>query len=354
MARPDLPTGGERPRIIDVAALASVSPGTVSNTLNHPERVNAETRARVTAAIERLGFVRNQQARMLTGAPGTTLGLIVVDLQSPFFMELAHAVERAASELGYVVIMCASDNDHARETQLLEVLSSQRVSGVLMTPTGGSHPAPGPVGGSPIVFIDEERPEYPCSVRVDHVEGGRQAARHLIELGHRRLAFVGGLPDLGQFGQRAAGMRLAMEEAGLDPAGLLVVRSEGINLASGEASVTRLLELDDKVTGVCCGNDMLAFGAYRALDRAGVRVPEDVALVGYDDVAFAANWIVPLTTVRQPTSEMGRRATELLLEHAFGLPHKHQRLVLAPELVIRRSSGALDSGRRSQLGSLDE
>ena len=117
-------------------------------------------------------------------------------------------------------------------------------------------------------------------------------------------------------------------------------RSDGINLESGEASAGRLLAMADRPTGVCCGNDMIAFGVYRALDRAGVRVPQDVALVGYDDVAFAADWIVPLTTVRQPTREMGRRAAELLLDHATSAVHEHERVVLTPELVVRRSSGA--------------
>ena len=340
MAIPVPPPSAGRPRIIDVAALAEVSPGTVSNTLNHPERVNAETRDRVMAAIDQLGFVRNQQARILTGAPSTTLGLIVVDLKSPFFMELAHAVERAASALGHVVIMCNSENDREREAQLLDVLASQRVAGALVTPTGGRRPFRDSLAGPPIVLIDEESPEYPCSVRVDHVEGGRQAARHLIGLGHRRLAFVGGLPDLGQFQQRVIGMRLAMSEAGLNPDGLAITRSDGINLESGEASAGRLLAMADRPTGVCCGNDMIAFGVYRALDRAGVRVPQDVALVGYDDVAFAADWIVPLTTVRQPTREMGRRAAELLLDHATSAVHEHERVVLTPELVVRRSSGA--------------
>ncbi|MBK7822720.1 MAG: LacI family DNA-binding transcriptional regulator [Tessaracoccus sp.] len=341
MTHPPVPNG-ERARIVDVAAMAGVSPGTVSNTLNHPQRVNEETRRRVMEAIDQLGFVRNNQARVLTGAPSTTLGLIVLDLKSPFFMELAHAVERAASALGHVVIMCNSENDQARETQLLELLASERVAGALVTPAGGRNPVPGPQAGPPLVLLDLESPDHPCSVRVDHVEGARQAARHLIEFGHRRLAFIGGLADLGQFQQRVVGMELAMAEAGLDPESLVVIRSEGINLESGEASAARLLDMADRPTGVCCGNDMLAFGVYRALDRAGVRVPQDIALVGYDDVAFAANWIVPLTTVRQPTREMGRRAAELLLDHATGTAHEHQRVVLTPELIVRRSSGAYE------------
>lgn len=331
-----------RVRIMDVATLAGVSIGTVSNTLNHPDRVTPATRDRVLAAIGELGFVPNQQARVLTGARNNTIGLVVVDLLSPFFMEIAHAVERAASKAGYVVIFCNSENERDREADLLHLLTAQRVVGVLLTPAGGSTPGDEDRQGTPLVLIDFEDPAHPCSVRVDHVEGGRLAAQHLIGLGHRRLAFVGGLPDLRQFAQRVEGIKAAMADAGLDPAELVEVRADGIGVESGEVSAGRLLEGPAPATGVCCGNDMLAFGVYRGLTRAGVRVPEDVALVGYDDVEFAANWIVPLTSIRQPTREMGRLAAELLLEHAADAGHVHRRLVLRPELIVRRSSGAYD------------
>ncbi len=331
-----------RVRIMDVAVAAGVSIGTVSNTLNHPERVTAETRERVMAAVQELGFVPNQQARVLTGAPSRTIGLMVVDLISPFFMEVAHAVEQAASEAGYVVILCNSENLAERQDQRLKLLAAQRVVGALLTPAGGGLPETEATIGLPLVLIDYEGDEHPCSVVVDHIEGGRQAAKHLIDLGHTSLAFVGGLPELRQFEQRVIGMKRAMEEAGLDPATLIELRSDGIGVESGEVSATQLLKGSTLPTGICCGNDMLAFGVYRRLTRSGVRVPDDMALVGYDDIDFAANWIVPLTSVRQPTREMGRLAAELLLEHAGDGEHEHRRIVLKPELVVRRSSGALD------------
>ena len=327
-------------RMTDVAATAGVSLGTVSNSLNHPERVVPETRERVLRAVAELGFVPNQQARILTGARGTTIGLVIVDLTSPFFMELAHAVEQAASEAGHMFMLTTSENEPARESQRLQLMAAQRVVGALVTPSGGGIPATESEAGVPLVLIDYESPEHPCSVVVDHVDGGRQAARHLIGLGHTDLAFIGGLPVLRQFEQRIQGIREGMAEAGLDPTSLQVFRSEGIGVASGERSADELLAAGTRPTGVFCGNDMLAFGLYRRFAREGVRVPDDIALVGYDDIDFAANWIVPLTTVRQPTREMGRLAAQLLFEHAAGREHTHRRIVLRPELVVRRSSGA--------------
>lgn len=326
--------------VAEVAARAGVSPGTVSNTLNHPERVSPTTRDLVLAAIRDLGFVPNQQARVLTGAASNLLGLVVVDLLSPFFMEVAHAVERAAAELGHVLILSNSENDHDREETLLRTLAAQRVAGALLTPAGGGHPPVEAAHGVPLVLIDHTSTDHPCSVSVDHVAGGRMAAQHLISLGHTRLGFVAGLPDLSQFAQREQGIREAMAEADIDPATLQVFRSDGIGQPSGLASGERILARRRPPTGLCCGNDMLAFGVYRAFTRGGIRIPEDVALVGYDDVDFAANWIVPLTSVRQPTSLMGDHAARLLIDHVTNPDHEHRRVVLQPSLIVRRSSSA--------------
>lgn len=328
----------KRVGVADVAARAGVSPGTVSNTLNHPERVSKATRDQVLAAVQELGFVPNQHARVLTGAASNLLGLVVVDLLSPFFMEVAHAVERVAAEAGYVMILSNSENDHDREGTLLRTLAAQRVVGSLLTPTGGGRPPAETVHGVPLVLIDHISKDHPCSVSVDHVAGGRLAAEHLISSGHTRLGFVAGCPNLSQFTQRARGIRQAMAASGLDPTTLRVIRSEGIGQPSGLASGRRLLTEGALPTGICCGNDMLAFGVYRALTQGGVDVPGDVALVGYDDVDFAANWIVPLTSVRQPTALMGEQAARLLIDHATNPGHEHERVVLQPSLIVRRST----------------
>lgn len=323
-------------RIFDVAKHAGVSIGTVSNTINHRERVSPSTQAAVWASIRELGFVPNQMARVLTGAPSRVLGLIVPDVMSPFYMEVAHAVERAARAAGHVVILCNSENEHDRETELLDVLAGQRVFGALVSPAGGDAPTTA-TSVVPLVFLDHSGPADACSVLVDHVAGGRMAARHLLESGHRRLAFVGGRPTLWQFTQRVDGMREALAEWELDPDSLVQVHAEGIGIDSGVAAAAELL--DDLPTGICCGNDMIAFGVFRGLRAAGIEVPNDAALVGYDDVDFASSWIVPMTSVRQPTTRMGELATELLLGHAeAGDGHAHERVLLQPELIVRRSS----------------
>lgn len=343
MTQPKRPENGRTAaRIRDVAERAGVSVGTVSNTLNHPEMVRRQTRDAVERAIAELGFVPNQQARVLTGASSHVIGLVVQDLMSPFFMEAASAVERAANEAGHMMILCDSENQRNREVALLQLLAAQRVRGVLLTPaTAEVDPLPAPVAELqlPVVFVDYKGSPDACSVSVDHVAGARLAVQHLLSLGHERIAFVGGPTVLHQFTQRSQGAKLAMREAGLDPATALVEESvDTIGIRAGMLAAQRLIERG-LPSAVFCGNDMLAFGVYRGLAQSGLRVPEDVALVGYDDITFAADWIVPLTSVRQPIYDLGYQAANLLFEHSSGDPdHVHQQIVLPPSLVVRASS----------------
>lgn len=330
-----------RVRIVDVAAAAGVSIGTVSNTINHPGRVSAATREAVWSAINEMGFIPNQMARVLTGAPSKVIGLIMLDVQSPFFMQLAHSVERAAREEGYAVLLGNSENSAEREIELLTMLTSQRVHGALVTPAGGSMTQLPNWLSLPLVYLDNVGGPDNCSVVVDHKAGGEMAANHLLSLGHETMAFVGGSPNLWQFEQRVEGVRRALVAAGLDPGEALVeVSAEGIGVDSGMAAARLLLE-SGLPPAIFCGNDMLAFGVFKALTAAKVLVPEDVALVGYDDIEFSANWIVPLSTIRQPTEAMGEMGARLLIEHARGLPaHEHRSVVLQPDLVVRDSCGA--------------
>ena len=340
--RRDLQAPRSSVSIRDVAALAGVSVGTVSNTINHPEMVRKRTRETVERAIAELGFVPNQQARVLTGASSQVIGLVVLDIMSPFFMEAASAVERVANEAGHVMILCDSENATDRQERLLTMLAAQRVRGVLLTPASADAPLVSEWVGDrrlPVVYLDYLDSADSCSVSVDHVSGARLAVRHLLKLGHEQVAFVGGPTLLHQFAQRSRGAREALAEAGLDPATALVEESvAAIGIRDGMLAAERLLERG-LPSAVFCGNDMLAFGVYRRLAQAGVRVPEDVALVGYDDITFAADWVVPLTSVRQPIYELGYRAANLLLEHSSGDPeHIHQQVVLSPALIVRASS----------------
>jgi LacI family transcriptional regulator len=337
-----------RARLKDVAALAGVSAGTVSHTLNHPERVVPETRKLVLDAIGQLGFVPNAHARALKGAASTVIGLVVLDIGSPFFMQAARAVERTAREAGHVVILGSSDDDPERESALLRILAAQRVRGCLLTP---AEAAPSRAWFTrhrlPVVLLDYRGGPGECWVAVDHVAGARLAVGHLLGLGHSRVAFVSGPPALRQMVERGQGARAAIVDAGLDPADVLLeVKREGFGIADGIAAAEQLVATGVP-SAVFCGNDMLAFGVYRELRRAGLRIPEDVALVGYDDVEFAADWVVPLTSVRQPIDELGSLAAQLLFEHAAGQSeHRHRQIVLQPELVVRESSGP-PTGSRS-------
>lgn len=333
---------GTPANINHVAALAGVSIGTVSNTINHPEMVSRHTREAVERAIRELKFVPNQQARVLTGLSSQVIGLVVLDVVSPFFMEAARAVERAASEAGHVVILCNSENSPDKETRLLEMLAAQRVRGVLLTPASakaGLAPEALHSQRMPIVYLDYELSTDDCSVAVDDVYGARIAVQHLLALGHERVAFVGGPSGLRQMSQRVQGARAAIEEAGLDPAkAFLELSTPGIGTRDGLVAAERLLS-GRVPTAVLCGNDMLAFGVFRGLTQAGLRFPDDVALVGYDDIDFAADWVVPLSSVRQPTDELGYLAAKMLFEHSSGDDsHVHKQVVLQPELVVRRSS----------------
>lgn len=332
-----------RVRMRDVAAHAGVSLATVSNTLNHPERVSPEKLVLVRAAIAELGFVPNAPARMLMGASNNTLGLVVPSVLSPFFMELAHAIGQAAQEAGHLLLVCNSENDRGKERALLQMLAAQRARGVLLSPAGGGDPHVEAVHGLPVVYLDYATDSERCSVSVDHVAGGRMAAEHLLSLGVETVAFVGGRPWMQQFDLRARGMRQALREAGREDGDQLVeVHEIGIGVESGRAAARKLLETG-LPEGICCGNDMLAFGVFRELRQAGVRIPEDVMLVGYDDVEFAESWVVPLTSVRQPSRRMGQLAAELLLQHASNPQHEHRQTTLLPELVVRDTSSPVSS-----------
>jgi len=329
--------------IRDVAERAQVSVGTVSNVLNRPDAVGAAIRARVQAAIAELGFVRNESARHLRAGSSRTIGLVVLDIANPFFTDMARAVEDVASEHGLAVILCNSSDDAAKESGYLDLLTEQRVQGVLITPTAELSPGLDAVRrrGVPLVLVDRRAPgPDQCSVAVDDVLGGRLAADHLLERGHRRIAFVGGSSGLPQVQERHAGVVAAIRETCGDDDGLTVLSPSALTVAGGREAAERIIGTPAarRPTAVLCANDLLALGVLQEMVRHGFSVPGDMAIVGYDDIDFAAAAAVPLTSVRKPRYELGRRAAELLLEEAAGAGHTHQQPVLEPVLVVRESS----------------
>lgn len=331
----------------DVAELAGVSVGTVSNVLNRPDVVAPVTRARVQAAIAELGFVRSESARLLRAGAGHSqvLALLALDLADPFFVGVLRGAQEAAraAELGVLVMDSASSA--ATEASHLGMLAEQRVRGVLVTPADVSGATLASFGRAriPYVLVDRDIPGGSgCRVLVDDVAGGAMAVAHLIAAGHRRIAYVAGPLQAPQFRDRLEGARAAAEDG--DPGGsrveLVVLSGAGADVAAGRDAAARMLGLAERPTGVFCGNDLIALGMLQGLFAAGVAVPGEVAIVGYDDLEVAAAAVVPLSSIRRPAARVGAAAAELLVEEsgAAAGEHTHRELVFQPELVVRASS----------------
>ncbi|MDP3890062.1 LacI family DNA-binding transcriptional regulator [Nocardioides sp.] len=333
----------------DVAKAAGVSLGTVSNVLNRPDQVTAKTRDRVLAAMAELGFVRNEGARQLRVGRSSTIAYVMLDAANPFFTDVAQGIEDTAETADLSVFSCNSNNQADREAAYLNRLEQQRVQGVLITPVDPDHPSLEdlPRRGTPLVIVDRTRSTNThCSVAVDDVLGGRLAAQHLLDQGHERFAFVGGPDTIGQVRDRRQGAYAALDAARLPHDRLVEVATTALTVAEGRGAGERIAGLgnDTRPTAAMCANDLLALGLLQQCVALGVRVPGDLAIVGYDDIEFAAAAAVPLTSVRQPRRQLGARATELLLDEAANPDHQHQQVLFTPELVVRAStrSGAGD------------
>ena len=326
----------------DVARQAGVSVGTVSNVLNRPELVAPLTRDRVREAINQLGYVRSENARQLRAGQSRVMALLFLDMANPFFVAMAKGAEMAARAAGLGVMLCNSAQSPAQEAEYLGLFAEQRVRGVLVTPADpeASNLSAFRRHGIPLVFVDRVVPsEQACSVSVDDVAGGELATSHLISAGHRRIAYISGPMQLIQCRDRLAGALTAVRAAGLPAAALTVLEVNRLDVAAGRDAGARLLGLTCRPTAVFCANDLIALGVLQSMYGAGVSVPDQMAIVGYDDIEFAAAAAVPLTSVRQPAFQMGRAAAELLIEESGDTPvHEHRRIVFQPELLARQST----------------
>ncbi len=324
----------------DVAKAAKVSVGTVSNVLNRPEVVAPETLARVQATIKELGFVPNGFARHLRSGQSRTLGLIVPDVANPFFTEVARGVEDAASKRDYAVFLCNSDESATKEDRYVNVLIQQQVRGVLITPADMKSDRLEVMRerGIAVTLLDREiKGRKQCSVSVDDVHGGQIAIEYLAGLGHKNIAWVCGPESIPQVADRGAGVTKAAKVAG---AKIETIRVPLMNAAKGEEAAKKILELDEMPTAIFCANDLLALGVMRALLANKVRIPEQVSVLGYDNIEFAPSAAVPLSSIAQPSYQMGVTAADLLLnECEDGENHEHQQIRFQPQLVERASTG---------------
>jgi LacI family transcriptional regulator len=326
--------------IREVAERAGVSIGTVSNVLNKPEIVAKSTRERVQSIIEDMGFVRNDLARQLKMGRGKTLGMIVLSVANPFFADLAHACESAAEEVGYTVILGSSDHMQAREDRYMDLFEEQRVSGLLITPSAGAtermknkHDR-----GMRMVLFDAlaDQSEF-CTVALDGLEGGKLAVQHLVDTGRKRIAFVAGASYLIE--DRWTGAQWVCDN---NP-GVSLERIDTVDqsVAAGHATGEAIAALPahQRPDAIFAGTDQLAIGLMQALVLADdIDVPRDIAIIGYDDIDYAASAIIPLTTIRQPTDAIAREAIRLIEADSQLEPHDHERIRLMPELIVRAST----------------
>jgi LacI family transcriptional regulator len=326
----------------DVAIRAGVSLGTASNVLNAPSIVAKETRERVERVMAEIGYVRDGAARQLSGGKSYAIGLVVFDVGNPHFATVARAVEDTVRDLGYLVILCDAGGSVERERRDLALLEEQRVAGILYTAVDNRESrsiARLRQRGIPVVRIGALRgPRDRCCVATDHRRGGWLAAQHLIDLGHTRIGMISGPKALVPNAHRREGFLEALAQVGLKLDGRDDVEAAEMTMATGEEAAHRLFAGKSRPTAVFCHNDLLALGALRALASRGLRVPQDVAVLGDDDIPFAEMSMVPLSSMKPQTYAVAQTAAELLLEEMADGGHEHQRIAFEPEVVARAST----------------
>src|SRR5664280_852887 len=325
--------------VADVARHAGVSLSTVSNVLNHPERLSSVTLQKVSRSIEMLGFIRNDAARQMRTGESLVLGLVVRGSSRPFYWRRAGSVADKAMSYGYSILVANSSQNPERQAKNTHLFESQRVQGLLATPIGNRLEEFRVLKrrGTPIVLID-----YPpttdefTAVAVDHHHGGLLAAQHLLEVGRRRIAIMAGGSEFLQIDERYRGATEVV--AGHPGAVIQPIFAHSLGLDGGAELAHAVLDLPSRKRpdAVFAPNDVLALGVIQTLQAAGARVPDDFAVIGYDDAVYPSAVGVSLTTVRQPTTLVGETALELLMEQIEEPgTWQHRTVTFQPELVVR-------------------
>ncbi len=326
--------------IRDVAAMAGVSPATVSRVLNMKQDVAEDLRRRVLAAVSELGYRRNGPARSLRTRAAMVLALVISDITNPFFTAVVRGVEDIAQLAGYSVVLANADEDVDKESRYLEVAAAEQMAGVLLTPASSKQSNIDVLleRNIPVVTIDRRLANAQVdSVTVNNRQAALSATEHLIGQGCERVGFVAGPVTITTGASRLAGYRAALRAAGRpeDPelVGYADFRTEG-----GYAATRQLLRSRNPLDGLVIANNLMTVGGMQAIAEAGLRVPDDIAVVGFDDANWATALRPPLTVVTQPTYDIGRIAAELLLRRIGGESFPPKRVVLRAELVERGSS----------------
>jgi LacI family transcriptional regulator len=340
-------TNTNKVTIKDVARLSGVSPMTVSRVINASERVHPDTRRRVEQAISELGYVPSRLARGLSGRRTGTLALIVPDVANPFFTLIVRGAEDVARRAGYRVLLCDTRSDLAVEHEVIEEMLAHRVEGIVIAPVDDrsrSDLRRLVKFGVPYVLIDRTVPGIESDVVLGDSEGGaRQLVEHLISLGHRRIGFIVESEQVSTARDRRRGYESALAAAGIGMDPTLVANAPA-DPGGGFAGMRRLLDLEEPPTAVFTVNNLVALGAIEAVRAAGLEVPDDIALVCFDDIEYASRLYPFLTVMEQPAEAFGTLGTQLLLDRIAGRGAERPRVVVLPaEFVVRKSCGATRS-----------
>ena len=334
-----------RATIVDVARRAGVSKSTVSLVLGGSSLVADSTRERVTEAMSELRYIYHRGAATLRGAKSGVLGMVINDLSNPFYVELAIGIEQACQGGAFIPFLANSAEDPIRQQEVIRSMREHGAAGLVLAPAIGTslNDIKPLVAGLPVVQVMRRLPGLKASlVTPENREGARKATTHLIENGHRRIAFVGGRDSLVVRDERLAGYRLALEEAGIPLDEALVVEST-TNYAGGGAAAARLLVLPKRATAALCFNDVVAIGLVRALMQTGVAVGRDFAVIGFDDIEEAKYTLPALTSVAVNARNLGSRAAQLLMRQIASGDFEPEAVVCPTSLIVRSSCGTANS-----------
>ena len=330
--------------IKDIARMAEVSTATVSMILNNKDgNISAVTREKVLRIVKENNYIPNTMARSLVTRQTKTIGLVIPDIVNPFFPELARGAEDKASEAGYSIIYCNTDDDLEKEEKYINMLAEKMVDGIVFTHSAKRTSGLSPIdrGNIPVILIDRdlESSNVKGKVLVDNLEGAYKAVRHLIDKGYKKIAFITGALTSTTAKDRLAGYRKALEESGIEY-NKNYIRAGQYKSEWGLTAAKQLLDEGLDFDAVFCGNDLIAISVIKLLKSKGFTIPNDVGIVGFDDIYMASVVEPGLTTIKQPNYEMGYKAVEMLIEvlEKSGEPSEQKTIILDTELIIRKST----------------
>ncbi|WP_249336235.1 LacI family DNA-binding transcriptional regulator [Sinomonas gamaensis] len=333
--------GGRTPSMKDVARLAGVSLGTVSHALNKPEKVSERSLAKVRAAVEQLGFVPNSAARSLAAGASRTVGLVLTDIDNSLFVDIARGAEDQARRAAHALLLANSDIDFNRQESYLDIFDEARVAGILFAPMNASLEGVDRVRrhGRRVVLVNLAQGRKDCCAVISDEElGGYMAARHLIELGRRRLLFAGGPEEFYAIKERRNGALRAVLEAG--DVTLEIINCRRLKSDEGRKIAAEIANRSPEriPDGILSPSDRIAAGVIHELMARSFSVPDDIAVIGYDNNQFTTEAAISMSTVSQDGHRMGSEAMRLLLDEIENPDHQHRTLTLEPRLILREST----------------